>query len=352
MRGLPIKVRQLVNKARDSASLAIDIYNRPSTAFRTPGYIVLMIIAWTSLFHAIFERRKIAYFFRKKNSKRFIKINGDRKAWDLETCLSDFYRDKNPPVKQNLKFFVELRNKIEHRFIPDLDPEVAGECQAMLLNFEELLVSTFGSRYALAGDLVFPLQLSQVRPAARTTALRKLQAKEFERVKRYVDKFRADLDPEAWKGTEFSFRVYLLPKLGNRPSSSDLAVEFVKYDESNPQEMEKYSRAITMIKEKQVPVANLGLLRAGEVVRRVREVTGKHFTNHQHVQSWRFFHVRPAAGDPNPANCDRRYCSYDAVHHDYLYTEAWVGHLVKEFSNDARYNEVCPRKASDGATSR
>jgi hypothetical protein len=305
-----------------------------------------MIIAWTSLLHAIFERRKTAYFFRKKGSQRFIKINGERKAWDLTTCLSEYYGDKNPPVRKNLEFFVELRNKIEHRFIPDLDPEVAGECQAMLLNFESLLVATFGNRYALTGDLAFPLQLSQVRSAARATALRKLQVKEFEKVKSYVDKYRADLDPDAWKGTEFSFRVYLLPKLGNRPSSSDLAVEFVRYDAANPQEMEKYSRAVALIKEKQVPVANLGLLKAGEVVKRVHDGSGRHFTNHQHVQSWRFFHVRPSRGDPNPANCDSRYCFYDAAHGDYLYAEAWVEHLVRELASDVRYAEICPRKGA------
>jgi hypothetical protein len=344
LRGLPSRVRQLLNKAKEAANLAVDVYNRPNTSFRTSAYIVLMIIAWTSLFHAIFERRKTPYFFRKKGSRRFVKINGELKAWDLTTCLNEYYEDKNPPVRKNLEFFIELRNKIEHRFIPDLDPEVAGECQALLLNFENMLVATFGNRHALAGDLVFPLQFSQVRSAARATALRKLQATEFARIKAYVDKYRADLGAEVWKGTEFSFRVYLLPKLGNRPTSSDLAVEFVRYDESNPAEMEKYSRAVALIKEKQVPVANLGLLKASEVVRRVRESTGKHFTNYQHVQSWRFFHVRPTRGEPNPANCDSRYCFYDAAHGDYLYTDAWVEHLVRELATDARYGEVCPRK--------
>ena len=55
---LPEQVDELVVKARDSAVLAVDIYNRPIVAFRSQGYIVMMIIAWTALFHAIYESEK------------------------------------------------------------------------------------------------------------------------------------------------------------------------------------------------------------------------------------------------------------------------------------------------------
>ena len=344
MSGLPTKVRQLISKARDAATLAVDVYNRPATAFRTPAYIALMIIAWTALFHAIFERRKVAYYYRKKNSKRFEIVDGDRKAWELSKCLQEFYRDSQSGARKNLEFLIGLRNKIEHRFVPEIDLEVVGECQSMLLNFEELLVSTFGQRYAIASDLVFPLQLSRFRPATRTAAQRRAQALEFGRVKQYVDGFRTALDESYWKNSEYAFRVYLVPKLGNRPSSSDLAVEFVRFDEKNPTEMEQYTRAVALIKEKQVSVANLGLLRAGEVVKQVRDRVGHPFSYHQHVQCWRFYHVRPSKGDPNPANCDNRYCFYDSAHGDYLYTSAWVEHLVKELSDTRKYGEVCPRK--------
>ena len=123
-----------------------------------------------------------------------------------------------------------------------------------------------------------------------------------------------------------------------------MAVEFVRYDEKNPQEMERYKRAVALIKEKQVSVANLDLLKPGDVVRIVKERTGKHFGQHQHVQCWRFFHVRPASGDPNPASCDNRFCFYDAAHRDYLYAQAWVDHLVRELADENRYAEICSRK--------
>ena len=56
---LPLTVKSCLDKARDSALLAVETYNKPAVKFKSGGYIVLMSIAWTSLFHAIFFNKKI-----------------------------------------------------------------------------------------------------------------------------------------------------------------------------------------------------------------------------------------------------------------------------------------------------
>ena len=56
-RGLPQPVKENLSKARDAALAAVEIYNKPAIDFRAGNYIVLMVIAWTALFHAIFYRR-------------------------------------------------------------------------------------------------------------------------------------------------------------------------------------------------------------------------------------------------------------------------------------------------------
>ena len=98
-----------------------------------------MTIAWTSLFHAIFERKKIKYYHKKKNSNRYVKIDGEYKTWELADCLKVYFKENKKedlPILKNIEFFIPLRNKIEHRFMPELDPEIFGECQALLHNFE------------------------------------------------------------------------------------------------------------------------------------------------------------------------------------------------------------------------
>jgi hypothetical protein len=71
-RGLPTVVAVHLEKAKKSAVGAVDCYNRSGTKFRSGSYIVLMCIAWTSLFHAVFKRKQKPFYRNKQNPKRFV----------------------------------------------------------------------------------------------------------------------------------------------------------------------------------------------------------------------------------------------------------------------------------------
>ncbi len=193
MRGLPYDVKALIEKARETALLAVETYNRPTATFRSGAYVVLMIIAWTSLFHAMFLRKGIKPYYRRPGSRRYDRIDGEPRRWEVKECLQQHYKANNPAARRNLDFFIGLRNKIEHRSLAQIDPEVFGECQAMLLNFESLLVSEFGDRYAIRGGLTFALQFSQVIPKSSSTPAAKATGGAFKAIKQYVDAFRSSL---------------------------------------------------------------------------------------------------------------------------------------------------------------
>jgi hypothetical protein len=193
---LPLEARANLRKAREAALLAVETYNRPGTIFRSANYIVLMIIAWTALFHAIFAKRKIKPFYRKKNSRRFERIDGDYRTWELAECLRQFFKDANPPRRKNLELFIALRNKIEHRFLPELDADIFGECQAMIMNVEALLCEEFGDRHALAASLAFALQFSKVTTTGQQRAMREAAKQQLQSVRKYVDRFRSSLDDD------------------------------------------------------------------------------------------------------------------------------------------------------------
>jgi hypothetical protein len=108
---LPTEVVANLQKAREAALLAVETYNRPGTAFRSGGYIVFMIIAWTSLFHAIFFKRKIRPYYHKKGSSRYERVEDDYKRWELMECLRQYFKEQNPPARKNIEFFIGLRNK-------------------------------------------------------------------------------------------------------------------------------------------------------------------------------------------------------------------------------------------------
>ncbi len=339
---LPKKVRELLTKSRDSAILAVDIYNKPSTKFRSYGFIVMMNIAWTSLFLAIFERDGIKYHYKKPNSNRYYYVDGEKKAWDISKCVKEYFKEQNPPSRENLKFFVGLRNQIEHKFLPALDLEICGECQALLLNYEKLITQEFGQGFSLNESLAIPLQLVSINPNWRNQVLKEIQSREYLTIKEYVDTFRNSLDDVVWDNPEYSFKVFLIPKIGNRKSSSDLAIEFVPYDQSKPEEMKEYKRITAIIKEKQVPVVNPGKLKPGEVAERIKKTLNipKFDASFKHAQCWKYYGIRPEHGSENPEKTDTRYCHYDAAHNDYVYTEEWVKFLISELSDAQKRREI------------
>jgi len=346
MKGLPLEVKNLLAKARESALLAVETYNRPTANFRSGAYVVLMCIAWTSLFHAIFRRRKVSPYYRKPGSRRFQKIDGDNRAWELSQCLKEYYREENPSSKKNVEFFIGLRNKIEHRSFPQLDSEIFGECQALLMNFEELLCSEFGDRFALKTGLVFALQFSRSLTAAQTTSMTGSPTRQMQKVKQYVDAFRSSLSQEVQSDLKYSFKVFLVPKIGNHASSATHAIEFVKYDPSKPEEMKRYEHLVALIKPKEVSVSNLNLLRPGEVVQQVAQKLGKKFNHHLHRQCYLKFNARPSGNAPSPGSLDTRYCRYDALHKDYGYETAWVDFLVTKLSEQTIYDEITGKQRS------
>ncbi|MGO8721054.1 MAG: DUF3644 domain-containing protein [Acidobacteriaceae bacterium] len=238
-----------LEKARDSGLLAVEIYNKPRTSFRSGAYIVMMCIAWTALFHAIFFKRRVKPFYRKKSNRRHFEIlDGDKKAWELSTCIAEFWGSEHPPVRLNLQFFVGLRNKIEHRSMSGLDIDIFGECQALLFNFEDLITQEFGSKYALNESLSLALQFSCHRNEQQQLAVRKLHKALARDILAYIDAFRTSLTYEQLQDMKFSYKVFLIPKPANRENSADLAVEFIKYDANNAEEMRRINKAVALIK--------------------------------------------------------------------------------------------------------
>lgn len=326
----------LIDKARESALLGVQVYNNPLVSFRTPGYIVHMIIAFTALFHAIFERNGIDYYCKNNDGTHKI-VDGDKYAWDITECVRYYYGGEMSDVAESIKFFIKIRNKIEHRFIPALDITVSGKCQALLNNFEELLVNEFGAYFALGQNLALALQFS-VYSAEQQRVLRKVQASEYDALRKYIEAYDASLPDEIRQSLNYSFRAFLIPKIANHKNSSDIAIEFVRYDPNNPEDMEKYNKQVAFIKEKTVQVADQGKLRVKDVVRKVKEATGLPFKISHHTNAWKIYNVRPRGY--SATGCRTEYCQFNEAFGNYVYTEAWVKFLIEKLQIPEEYEKI------------
>lgn len=236
---LPKRAESLVEKARGAALAAIQHYNNPTATFRSGSFVVLMVIAFTSLFHAIFERNGVDYTDKRRSGQ------GEVYLWDMVKSARHYFGGETPVVK-NLEIMRDLRDKLEHRFLPALDPALAGHCQAMVMNFERLLRDEFTLYYSLRSSLGLALQLSAERSPETVAALRRFQGAEYDELRQHLDEFQRNLPDEVLSSLEYCFRVWLIPKTANRASSADLAIEFVAIDNSDLRE--DIERAIVAIK--------------------------------------------------------------------------------------------------------
>jgi hypothetical protein len=250
---------------------------------------------------------------------RYIKIDGEPKHWDLTECLKQYFADKQPAERKNLEFLIGLRNKIEHRHLPELDPALYGECQAALLNLEAILVQEFGNRHALIEQLAVSLQFSQTLPDEKLKATKALISSAGKTVKEYVERFRGGLSGQVLNSMKYSFSVFLVPRVANRAGMADVAVQFIKVDEASEEELKRLEKLNILIKEKHIPITNLGLFRPSDVVKELSALIPHRVDMNVHTRAWRHYGVRPLIGDSHPERTLSQYCVYDDVHQDYLF---------------------------------
>lgn len=350
MRGLPRLVKESLQKARDSALLAVEDYNKPAVTFRSGAYVILMTVAWTSLFHAIFLRGKVKPCYKEKNG-HYKRVNGGYKWWELETCLDEYYKDdQGNAVCRNLKLFVPLRNEFEHQGYPELDADLFGECQSMLLNFDELVEKEFGPKWSLHESLSFSLQLF----GGKGTVLAKsvVPNPNLMRVKNIIETYRSGIPEETWKTGKYSFKAFLI-QIANHDSKDALAVQFVDYDRLTEEQRQNVIRDVALVGVKQVSIANLNKLKPSQVVTRIQSGLGNPQVERQgktgdkinmdvFIRCWKKYSVRPSRGDPHPERTKSEFCTYDEVHKDYCYTDAYASFLLQRLADENEFNSLYP----------
>ena len=349
MRGLPKIVKEHLMKARDSAILAVEVYNKPAVPFKSGAYITLMVIAWTSLFHAIFFRRKVKPYYQKPNG-RYKRVDGDYKHWELDECLKQYYSaDTGNPIRKNLEFFIPLRNKIEHRYLPDLDAPIFGECQSMLLNFDDMLEKEFGAKYRIRESLSFALQLY---PPTQNLGQAVQRNRSLRSAVNFVQQYRSSISTEVLQSGQYAFKAFLI-QVANHQSQDSLAIQFVHWDKLSDEEKETVVGLAALVKSVRPTIANVDTIPAGEVASRVQMALGDpkimrgkkeidKFNLNWHTRCWKHFKVRPPGKSPNPERTETKYCIYDKRHNDYGYTEVWLKLLIEKFKDDEVYNAIYP----------
>jgi hypothetical protein len=325
------RTQSILSGSIDSALLAVEVFNKPRASFRTQNYILLMILAWTKLFHAHFHRNIGNRFYYKKQNNRYEIIDGERKAWELKTCIRR-YGKLSEAVTTNLDLFIKLRNKIEHRHIDkrEFDLLIFGECQALLYNYETLLTELFGEEYGISENLTYSLQFSTLRDPNQQKSTKRALSADIADIKAFVEMFRSQISQSVFDSAEYSIKLIQIPKIANA-SRNDLAIEFVNWNALSDEDKANFKKLDAIVKNKivKLPVVNLGGMKPGKVLKTVESKASVKLSHHDHRCLCAIFRIRPDGGGRDPFDTRPEYCHYDEVHDDYVYYEAWVDKLVQ-----------------------
>lgn len=339
------KTKTLLESSIDCALLSVEIYNKPRAPFRVESFITHMIMSWTRLLQAHFNHTIGETFFYKETNGRFKLVEGEKKAWELRTCVHK-YGLLSEAVKTNLEFFIKLRNKIEHRTISkdEIGLMIFGECQSLLYNYENELIKLFGSEYAINESLAYSLQFSRLRTAKQVEANKQLLSTEVKEIKDFIEKFRLNIKENIFNTQEFSVKLIQLPKIANT-NRNDLAIEFVNWNSLSEDDKVNYEKITALIKDKvqKTEVINPAKIKPGAVVKFVNESYQNNFNHFDHKCLQYIFSVKPTKEDGNnidPFETNTKYCHYDEAHNDYLFQEDWSKFILGNITSGILTREI------------
>lgn len=271
---------ELVNKSREAALSAVQIFNNPNITFKAETYIVLMIIAWTYLMHAHYRSVNVEYRYFKQNGQRrkFDRTkNGAYKHWELERCLNEEVSPIDSNTANNLRFLIGLRHEIEHQMTTKIDDILSARFQACCLNYNTYIKQLFGNEWGIENHLSFSLQFSTI-----STEQKELleQHKELPgHIQGYIQSFDDALSDAEFSNQRYAYRILFVPKTANRKGQADKVVEFVKSDSPLAEVINKeYAVIKETEKTKYLP---------SQIIQQMNDEGFPQFNMHRHTALWK-----------------------------------------------------------------
>ena len=281
---------ELLYKSREVALSAIQIFNNPLMRFKSEAYIVLMIIAWTYLFHAYYRKNNVEYrYYEVKGSRRKFRRTkrGAYKFWELERCLNDEASPIDQNTANNLRFLIGLRHEIEHQMTMNLDSYLSGRYQACALNYNHYIKTLFDERFGIDRYLAYSIQFLDLTydQLQKSDGIPDIPP----RVRTYIAEFDRSLSDEEYNDERFSYRLFFTKKMVNRPGQADRVVEFLDPSSELAQEIES---EYWVKKEVERPK-----YRPGQIVELMQSEGFVNFNMHHHTQLLNL--PRFSGGKPN-----------------------------------------------------
>jgi len=311
-------VKETLKSSIESALLAIELYNKPLVSFKSESFIVLMCIAWTKVLHAYLRKNKISIYTTDVIPGKIQKTLSLRESINKVSTLSQ-------AVKNNLDFFIEIRDQIVHAHQDSnvIDSKIFGQCQAMVFNFEHFVENNFSKENGFPNGFNFSLQLSKGFSEEQWNSIKKRLSKEASDISTFIDLYRDNLDGSIRQSQEFSFKAALVPIVSNSGKGSDIKIMF----NTSGVSQESLENLIVLEKQKTIAVVNPGKLLPGKALKKIKERTNLNINQHHFMAIQYVLSIRETKHDKkdfNSAKTNSKFCHYDEPVNKHLYTEEFV----------------------------
>jgi hypothetical protein len=272
--------RELIKKSREAALSAVQIYNNPNTTFKTESFIVLFIISWVYLLHAYYRKRRVEYRYFKmvRERRKFDRLNGAYKYWDLTKCISVSACPLDRHTKNNLKFLTGLRNQVEHKKAIGLDSYFSARYQACALNYNYYLKELHGFKYSLDKKLALSLQFAEL-DYSQAEAIKDKEEKIPIYIRNYVADFEKDLTEKDIKNERFAYRLLFTKVTAKRKGQADRVIKFLSPDDPMAKSIEEQ---YWVKEDREKPKYS-----ATQVFKEIQKRGYKKFGMYQHIQFWK-----------------------------------------------------------------
>ena len=351
-------------QSREACLSALQIWNDPAKSFRTGAFSLLFITAWNSLLIAISIRDGIEWR-QIDEQENPVFMEGMEKSLNTSE-LTDRALSGNDwlGTRENIKFWIDLRNKVAHRYLPILDIHVIPYAQSGLLNFERVLTSKFGEEYGLSDQLSVPLQLAGFRDPDFITKLRNTHTQLPIEVQSLLSR-AGSVSPDLLEDPTYMLRITFVPFVPTSGRNPDAVAHFVKPGEISQELADTLTNVVVMDKLVRIKRPEYGAKRVvAEVSKRIpfrfnpiiemlmpplleAEVSKRipfRFNKNDHARVGRYFKVRPKKGHPD-RSLNETYCDYIPASGIYVYNDLWIDKVVEQISTPNGYRQATGRDA-------
>jgi len=268
---------ELIEKSREAALCAVQIFNNPNITFKSESFIVLMMIAWTYLLHAYYREKKIEYRYcdtkGERKRKHFVRTKGRHKYWELEQCLNYADCPLDDFTKKNLLFLIGIRHEIEHQMTSRIDDYIGAKLQACCINYNHSLNKLFKQNIGHQQ----PLSLQFFSFGEEQTDSLKEKPSLPKNIIDFIASYEANLTKDERNSPYYSYRVIYIRDNVNHEGQADKAIHFIPDNSEEGKEIQT-----VLIKNKQYKKLTEKL-----VVEAVKKKGFKNFTSYNHQLFWK-----------------------------------------------------------------